>query len=96
MVLDYDRIKASERRGSLIKRDQDLRRVVVAIGSATVSFCLVAVAIYAKVANVRVNGFLHGGPTALAAAMAGLFGGGLAAVVVLVLLLRWRSRREGR
>jgi len=44
-------------------------------------------AIYYKVADVRVNGFLHGGPTTLAAAMAGLFGGGVVAVVVLVFLL---------
>jgi hypothetical protein len=31
---------------------------------------------------------VHGGPAMLAAAMAGLFGGGLVAVVVLILLLR--------
>jgi hypothetical protein len=50
--------------------------------------------IYYKVANVRVNGMFHGGPESLAAAMAGLFGGGIVAVVVLVLLLRWESRRD--
>jgi hypothetical protein len=41
---------------------------------------------------------LHGGPKALSAAMAALFGGGLVAVVVLVLVLRWTGvsgrRRE--
>jgi hypothetical protein len=70
--------------------DKDLRRVVVAIVGAMVAFCLVAIAIYAKMADVKVNGYLHGGPTTLAAAMAGLFGGGVVAVVALVLLLRWR------
>jgi hypothetical protein len=71
-----------------VKTDRDLRRVLVAIGGGLVAFCLVAAAIYYKMAEVGVNGFMHGGPTTLAAAMAGLFGGGLAAVVVLVLLLR--------
>jgi hypothetical protein len=73
-----------------VKPDRDLRRVVIAIAGGLVAFCLVAIAIYYKMANVGVNGFVHGGPTALAAAMAGLFGGGVTAVVVLVLLLRLR------
>jgi hypothetical protein len=77
-----------------MKPDDSLRRLIAAVGGALLSFCLVAMAIYAKVANVRRNGFLVGGPTALAAAMAGLFGGGLTAVVVLVLLLRWLGGRE--
>ena len=55
---------------------------------AGVSFCGVAGVIYCEIAKVRQNGFFQGGPTALAAAMAGLFGGGVAAVVALVLLLR--------
>jgi hypothetical protein len=71
-----------------MKVDGVVRRVVIAIVGAGVSFCLVAAAIYYKVADVRVNGLLHGGPTTLAAAMAGLFGGGLVAMVVMVLLLR--------
>ncbi len=73
----------------------DLWRVVGAIVGAGVSFCLVAAAIYYKVADVRVNGLLHGGPATLAAAMAGLFGGGLVAVGVLVLLLRRRGGGGG-
>ena len=73
-----------------MKPDRDLRRIVVAVGGALVAFCLVAATIYYKMANVAVNGFLHGGPTALTAAMAGLFGGGLVAVVVVILLLRLR------
>ncbi len=73
-----------------MKADQDLRRVVVAIVGALAAFCLVAMALYYKMANVAVNGFMHGGPATLAAAMAGLFGGGLVAVVVLILLLRLR------
>ncbi len=79
-----------------MKSDNSLRRLIAAFGGAFVSFCLVAMAIYAKIANVRMNGFLRSGPTALAAAMAGLFGGGLAAVIVLVLLLRWLGDREPR
>jgi hypothetical protein len=79
-----------------MRRDNDLRRVVVALVGAFVSFCLVAILVYCWMADVRVNGFLHGGPTALAAAMAGLFSGGLLAVVVLVMLLRWPGRRERR
>jgi hypothetical protein len=73
-----------------VKPDRDLRRIVVAVGGALVAFCLVAMAIYYKMADVAVNGFLQGGPAALTAAMAGLFGGGLVAVVVLILLLRVR------
>jgi hypothetical protein len=79
-----------------MRRDNDLRRVVVALVGAFVSFCLVAVLVYCWMVDVRVNGFLHGGPATLAAAMAGLFSGGLLAVAVLVTLLRWGSRRERR
>jgi hypothetical protein len=68
--------------------DRDLRRVIVAIVGAVVTFCVVATAVYYKMADVRVNGWVHGGPVMLAAAMAGLFGGGLLAVVVLIVLLR--------
>jgi hypothetical protein len=60
------------------------------------SFCVVAVAIYCEIASVRVNGFFHGGPAALAAAMAGLFGGGIVAVMVLVFLLRCDGSHEQR
>jgi hypothetical protein len=73
-----------------MKSDRGLRRVAVAIAGAFVTFCLVAMAIYYKMADVRVNGFVHGGPLMLTAAMAGLFAGGLAAVVALILLLRLR------
>jgi hypothetical protein len=79
-----------------MKPDKGLRRIVTALMGAFVSFCVVAILVYYWMADVRVNGFLHGGPTALSAAMAGLFSGGLVAVVVLVLALRWRSRRERR
>jgi hypothetical protein len=73
-----------------VKVDGDLRRVVVAIVGGLAAFCVVAATIYYKMADVAVNGFVHGGPAMLAAAMAGLFGGGLVAVVVLILLLRLR------
>jgi hypothetical protein len=73
-----------------VKGDRDLRRVVVAILGGLAAFCLVATVIFYKMADVPVNGFVHGGPATLAAAMAGLFGGGLVAVVVLILLLRLR------
>jgi Na+/alanine symporter len=73
-----------------VKADRDLRRVVVALVGALVAFCVVALVIYYKMADVKVNGFVHGGPATLAAAMAGLFGGGLVAVVALILLLRLR------
>jgi hypothetical protein len=68
--------------------DRDLRRVIVAIVGAGVTFLLVAAAVYYRMADVRLNGWVHGGPVMLAAAMAGLFGGGLLAVVVLIVLLR--------
>jgi hypothetical protein len=64
-----------------------------AVVAALVSFCLVALAIYYKMADVRANGFLHGGPATLAAGMAGLFGGGVVAVAVLVGLLMRGGRR---
>lgn len=70
--------------------DSGLRRVIVAIAGALATFCLVAIAIYYKMADVGVHGFVQGGPTALAAAMAGLFGGGLAALLALIFLLRRR------
>jgi hypothetical protein len=73
-----------------MKPDRDLRRVVVAIAGALVTFFLVAMAIYYWMADVRVNGLVHGGPAMLAAAMAGLFGGGLVALVAMILLLRRR------
>ena len=73
-----------------MKVDRDLRRIVIAIVGALAAFCVVAMVTYYKMADVAVNGFVHGGPPTLAAAMAGLFGGGLVAVVVLILLLRLR------
>jgi len=77
-----------------LSSDRGLRCVVGSIVGAVVSFCVVAMGIYYKVADVRVNGMFHGGPKSLAAAMAGVFGGGIVAVVVLVLLLRWGSNRD--
>jgi hypothetical protein len=68
--------------------------VIDAILGAVISFGLVFSAIYYKVADVRVNGIFHGGPTSLAAALAGLFGGGVVALAVLVFLLRWRNRLD--
>jgi hypothetical protein len=79
-----------------MKPDNGFWRIVAAVVGAFVSFCVVAILVYYWMADVRVNGFLHGGPAALSAAMAGLFSGGLVAVVVLVMLLRWGSRRERR
>ena len=73
-----------------MKPDRGLRRVVVAIVGALIVFCFVAMVIYYKMADVAVDGFVHGGPATLEAAMAGLFGGGLVAVVALIFLLRLR------
>ena len=73
-----------------VKVDRDLRRVLVALVGAVAAFCLVAAGIYYKLAEVAVNGWLHGGPRMLTAAMAGLFGGGLVAVAMLIVLLRVR------
>ena len=77
-------------------RDRGLQRFVASLVGAMVSFCVAALAIYYEVADVRVNGVFHGGPASLAAAMAGLFGGGIFAVIVLVFLLRCGGRRERR
>ena len=65
-------------------------RVAVAIAGAVVTFCLVAVLVYYKMANVPAHGWIHGGPVMLTSAMAGLFGGGFASLIVLVLLLQRR------
>jgi hypothetical protein len=73
-----------------MKDDKGLQRIIIAVTGMVVTFCFVATAIYYKMADVAVNGFMHGGPTMLAAAMAGLFGGGLAALLVLIFLLRIR------
>jgi hypothetical protein len=67
-----------------------LRRIVVAIAGALVAFCVFGVGMYYEVAHVSANGWVYRGPTALTAAMAGLFGGGFAAMLVLILLLRRR------
>ena len=45
-----------------MKSDRGVRSVIAAILGSIASFCLVAIAIYYKVADVRVNGVLHGGP----------------------------------
>jgi hypothetical protein len=79
-----------------MKPDKGLLRIVAALVGAFVGFCVVAFLVYYWMADVRVNGFLHGGPAALSAAMAGLFSGGLVAVAVLVMLLRWGSDRGRR
>jgi hypothetical protein len=72
------------------KRDPDLRRIVVAIASASIVFCVVAIGVYYWIADVAVHGWVHGGPVMLTGAMAGLFAGGLAAMVALIWLLRRR------
>jgi hypothetical protein len=77
-----------------VKRDGGVLHLVLAIAGAMISFCLVAAVIYYRMADVHVNGFFHGGPASLADAMAGLFGGGIVAVVVLVSLLRWGNRQS--
>ena len=77
-----------------MKTDDGGVSVIAAILGALVSFGLVFSAIFYKVADVRVNGVFHGGPTSLAAAMAGLFGGGVVALAVLVFLLRRGNRLD--
>ena len=72
------------------KRDPALRRVIVAIAGASIVSCVVIIAVYYWIADVAVHGWIHGGPVMLTGAMAGLFAGGLAAVVALILLLRRR------
>lgn len=91
MLLDVSEVRSDGDSG--VKPDRGLRRFVVAAAGAMISFCLVAVGVYYKIAGVRVNGAFHGGPASLAAAMAGLFVGGVVALLVLVLLLRWGSKR---
>ncbi len=68
----------------------DRGRVAIAIVGAVVAFCVVAVAAYYRIAGVAMHGWMQSGPVALTGAMAGLFAGGLAAVVALILLLRRR------
>jgi hypothetical protein len=80
--------------GTSMKTDGGGSSVIAAIFGALVSFGLVFSTIFYKVAAVRVNGIFHGGPTSLAAVMAGLFGGGVVALAVLVLLLRWGNRLD--
>jgi hypothetical protein len=65
-------------------------RVIVAIAGALVTFCLVAIATYYKMADVPAHGWIHGGPAMLTSAMTGLFGGGFASLIVVVLLLQRR------
>jgi hypothetical protein len=92
LLLDVSGVQSE--RNSGVKRDRGLRRFVVSAAGAMISFCVVAAGVYYKLADVRVNGIFHGGPASLAAAMAGLFGGGVVALLVLVFLLRWGSSRE--
>jgi hypothetical protein len=72
----------------LPKRDPALRRIVVAIAGASIVFCVVVIVVYYWIAGVAVHGWMLGGPVMLTGAMAGLFAGGLAAMVALILLLR--------
>ena len=92
MLLEVSEVRSE--RDFRVKGDRGLQRFVVSAAGAMISFCLVAGAIYCKIADVRVNGAFHGGPASLAAAMAGLFGGGVVALLVLVLLLRWGRSPE--
>ncbi|WP_158792315.1 hypothetical protein [Granulicella sp. L60] len=75
--------------------EMGLGRVVAALVGAVVSFCVVGGAVFYKVAGVGVSGLRHGGPVVLAGAMAGLFGGGLVAMLMLITALRW-GRKGGR
>ena len=59
------------------------------VGTSIV-FCVVVIVVYYWIAGVRVHGWMRGGPVMLTGAMAGLFAGGLAAMVALILLLRRR------
>jgi hypothetical protein len=70
--------------------DKGLQRVIVAIIGAVIMFCLVGVAIYYKMDHVPANGWMYAGPASLRAASGGLFCGGLAAFVALILLLQRR------
>lgn len=70
--------------------DKGLQRVIVAIVGAVIAFCLVAAVIYYKLNHVSANGWMYGGPASMTAAGAGLFGGGFAAFVALILLLQRR------
>ena len=65
-------------------------RIGVAVVGAVITFCVLAIAVYYRIAGVAAHGWMQGGPVALTGAMAGLFAGGLAAVVALILLLRRR------
>ena len=72
------------------KRDPALRRVIVAIAGASIVSCVVIIVVYYWIAGVALHGWIRGGPVMLTGAMAGLFAGGLAAMVTLILLLRRR------
>jgi hypothetical protein len=76
-----------------MERDAGLRKVIVAMIAAAIAFCVVGVGIFYKVVDVRAVGWRFSGPTALAGEMGALCGGGLAAVVVLIVGLRWGGRR---
>jgi hypothetical protein len=77
-----------------VRSDTGLRRIILALIAAAASFFVVGAAVFYKVDDVKDVGWRFGGPVALSSEMAGLFGGGLAAVVVLIAVLRWR--RGGR
>jgi hypothetical protein len=76
-----------------MKAESGPGHLIAAILGAAASFCLVGVGIYYRMAHVGVNGWMHGGPAMLLAAMGGLFGGGLVAVLVLIVLLKWLNGR---
>jgi hypothetical protein len=69
-----------------MQMDRGLRRIFAAVASAVAAFCLVGGAVFYRMAGPA--GGLHGGPAMLSAAMAGLFTGGLAALLVLIFALR--------
>jgi hypothetical protein len=70
--------------------DKGLQRVIVAVGGAVIVFCLVAAVVYYKMNDVSANGWMYRGPASMTAAGAGLFVGGFAAFVALILLLQRR------
>ena len=77
-----------------VKHDAGLRRVIVAMVAAAVSFCLSSAGLFYIVADVKDAGWRFSGPAALAGEMAGLFGGGLMTVMVLITALRWRRGKR--
>lgn len=78
-----------------MQRDPGMRQIVAAVVAAIVSFCVVGIGLFYVTTDVSRLGWRFSGPAALTGEMAGLFGGGLVAVAVLIAGLRWGRRRSG-